>query len=481
MGSYRFRSVDKGLIEGSLNRSVLRLSWSLIAGALLQDLFSIVDLYFVGQLGSIPLAALAMAGTVTSVLVMVIMGITIGATALVAQFTGSSDMDKADMVLGQTIILCLLASAGMVAVGLWGTEPLLRLFGATGDVMTQAAEYIRIVFCWAGTIFVFFGVSQALRGAGDTKTPLYVLVGANIINIALDPVLIMGYLGAPAMGVAGSAAATVISRAVGMVVLLGYLFLPRSILHLRLRNFVPHMTIIGRITRMGFFASMEVLMREVSFLLLMRLVSSFGPAVLAAYGIGSRLRMVVMMPGFGFGNASSVLLGQHLGAGKTDRGVAAVWRALSFYQVLVIPVAFIYILAAFRIVGVFADDPAVIEHAVTFLRYLSATLPFLAVCIIMARAITGSGDTRAPFIMSGIGMLGIRIPAAYIFAHFWGPVGIWLGINVSDILYALMLALYFKSRRWEKVFLRHREVMNGLQIDSGDMVDMASPSVEKHQ
>ena len=481
MVSPRIRGVDRGLIEGNLSRSVLRLSWPLIAGALLQDLFSIVDLYFVGKLGSIPLAALAMAGTVTSVLVMVIMGITIGTTALVSQFTGKQEMESADLVLGQSIILCLAASGLMVLVGFWGTEPLLTLFGATGEVLTEAADYIRINFVWAISIFVFFGISQALRGAGDAKTPLYVLVGANIINIALDPVLIMGYLGFPAMGVAGSAAATVISRGVGVAVLLGYLLLPRSVLHLHLRSFIPHVGIIGRITRIGFFASLEVLMRQISFLLLMRLVASFGPAVLAAYGIGTRLRMITMMPGFGFGNASAVLLGQHLGAGKTDRGAAAVWRALTFYQIIIIPVGIIYIAAAYPIVGMFATDPDVAAHAVTFVRYLSATLPFLAVCIIMARAITGSGDTRAPFIMSGIGMLGVRIPTAYLFAHFWGPVGIWLGFNVSDVVYALMLALYFKSHRWEKVYHRHQHSLGSLQIDAGDMAEMASPSGEKQQ
>jgi len=194
-----------------------------------------------------------------------------------------------DIVLGQTLILGIIGSGVMLLVALFLVDPILKLFGATGDVFIYAGEYLKINFAFAISIFIFVGINFALRGSGDAKTPLYALIIANILNIILDPMLIMGYGPFPAMGVAGSAIATVLTRGIGVLFLLRHLLFGHSTLHLKLKYLKPLPPLMKRIVSIGSFASLQVFIREVSFLFLMRLVTSFGHVTLAAYGIGQGL------------------------------------------------------------------------------------------------------------------------------------------------------------------------------------------------
>jgi len=152
-----------------------------------------VDLFFVGKLGHIEVAALAIAGTVVAVLMMLVQGIAVGTMVFISHFTGEKNYDMADNILGQTFILSVIGAVIMLPVSFFLVEPLLRIFGASGDVLAYAADYLRINFIFSIFIFLFVGTNHALRGSGDARTPLYALVIANILNIILDPMFIMGY------------------------------------------------------------------------------------------------------------------------------------------------------------------------------------------------------------------------------------------------------------------------------------------------
>jgi putative MATE family efflux protein len=326
----RQRRIEKGLTDGRISSSVWKLAAPMMIGGTLQNLFSMVDLYFIGRLGHLQVAALSISGTIVAILMMIVMGIGVGTTALVAHFTGDKKPENADRVMGQTLLLGLIGSVIMLIIAVALVEPLLYLFGATGDVLIYAAEYLRIIFGWSITIFFFVGINQALRGSGDAKTPLKALIIANIINIILDPMLIMGYGPFPPMGVAGSAIATVFSRGVGFLFLLRHTIFGCSTLHFKLKHLRPDPILMKRIVNIGWFASMQVFIREISFLLLMRLVASFGAVTIAAYGIGSRLRMFIMVPGFGFASSAAVLVGQNLGAQQPERAAQSAWRTVLF-------------------------------------------------------------------------------------------------------------------------------------------------------
>ncbi|MCW1734464.1 MATE family efflux transporter [Anaerorudis cellulosivorans] len=462
MEEQRKRKVEEGLVEGKLSGSIWKLAAPMMIGGALQDLFSLVDLFFVGKLGHVEVAALAIAGTTMAILTMLVQGIGVGTMALISHFTGEKNYEMSDKALGQTFALGVMGSILMLIVSFFLVEPLLKLFGGTGNVLVYAADYLQINFAFSIVIFLFSGMTNALQGSGDAKTPLYALIVANILNIILDPLLIMGYGPFPSMGVAGSAVATVITRGFGVLYLFFHLLFGHSTLHFKWKYLKPLPSLMGRIVNIGFFASLQVFIREISFLFLMRLVTSFGDATLAAYGIGSRLRTFIMVPGFGFASAAAVLVGQNLGAGKPERAKKSAWRAVIYYELIAIPLAILFLIFAQPIVGIFNDHPEVITVGSSFLRYLAVTFPFLAFSLVFSQALNGAGDTKTATLINAIGQLVFRIPFAYLCALTLGLgyQGIWLGINASDIVQGLGMIVVFNSGHWQKVFIEHKKKLS---------------------
>ena len=454
------KSINK-ITHGRLERSFWSLAIPMMAGALMQNLFSLVDLFFVGRLGHVAVAALSIAGVILGVIMMAAIGIATGTTALIAHFTGKKDYSGADRVLFQTVIICTVSSLVMILVGIFGVVGLLHIFGTSEEIIPAASSYLRISFIFSIFIFLFIGFNQALRGSGDAITPLKVLVLVNIVNIILDPLFIFGLGFFPKLGVAGSALATVISRALGVTIILGYFIWGKSTLHFHRGMFKINLPIIDRIVKIGFFASFEVLLRQLSLLLLLRLVNSFGVAALAAYGIAIRLRMTVMMLGFGMGIACAVIIGQNMGAGYVPRARRAGWQGLKYYEFIVIPIAGLFFIFSPHIVGIFNNNPDVIKIGSSLLRFIAVTLPFLAMVLTLGRGIAGAGDTIASAIMTAVAQLGLRIPVAYFAALVlnWGTNGIWLGINASDIFQGLAMVWYFKRGFWQKRYYKHRAIL----------------------
>jgi putative MATE family efflux protein len=429
-----------------------------MASGLLQDLFSLVDLFWVGRLGHVAVAALTVCGSMLSIVMMLTMGIGTGTTALVAHFIGNKEYARADNVVFQTMILGVVAAVPMAFLGLFGASSIIRLFGVSPEVAEAALGYLRLNLIGSALMFLSVGLNQAFNGAGDAVTPLRMLAVANVINIVLDPLLIFGIGPFPVMGIMGSAAATVFSRAVVTVLLFLHLLFGHSPLHLRREACKLNLHVMGRIVSIGGYASLQVFLRQISFLLLIRLVASFGDAVLAGYGVANRLRFAVMVPGSGLATAGAVMVGQNMGAGKPDRAMQSGWETVKRFEMLAVPVAALYMVLAPVLVALFVDNPQVIRTGAEYLRFLAATFPFLAFSIVLGRAVSGAGDTVAPAVMTGLGQLLVRVPMAYLLARTFamGATGIWLAVNVSDVFQAVLFIFYFRSGMWQRRYYRNR-------------------------
>jgi putative MATE family efflux protein len=349
----------------------------------------------------------------------------------------------------------------MALIGLFGTTQLLNIFGASPEIIPMASEYLKINFIYSIFIFLFISFGQALRGSGDAIIPLKVLILTNVLNIVLDPFFIFGIGFFPRMEVAGSAIATIISQAVGVFILLRHFLFGHSSLHFHKGVFNIKPKIMGRMVKIGFFASFEVLLRQLSLLLLLRLIASFGASALASFGIAIRLRMSIMMLGLGMGAACSVLIGHNMGAGLPERASRSGKETLKYYEFIVFPVAVLFFIFSPHIIGIFNSHPDVVIIGSSLLRFIAVTLPFLAVALILGRGITGAGDTIAPAVMTGVAQLGLRIPVAYVLALILnlGTNGIWIGINVSDICQGLAMMWYFKRGYWQKRYHKHRAIL----------------------
>jgi putative MATE family efflux protein len=371
-------------------------------------------------------------------------------------------------------VLTLLVAA--LGIPLSGT--VLRAMGADEAVIEVGTPYLQILTGGAFAMFLSVVFSSLLRGAGDAVTPLWIIGLANVVNIVLDPIFIFrgsipsgvlarlgdtflaglgNYEFGLGLGVAGSAWATFIARclAAGMMAWLFFVS-GHEHFHLRLRDLKPHLRTIGHMFKIGIFGSGRMLMINLSALALMRIVAHFGTAAVAAYTIGLRLRGAVMMLGFGFGNAAATLVGQNIGAGREDRAARGTWITTGIYVLFTLVISLAFAGLARPLVRLFNADAQVLTHGVLLMRWLSLSLPFMALSMVLGRAMTGAGDTLWPMLVTAVTMLVLRIPMSWGLAEAMGSVtGVWIGLSLSNVVQGGMFVGVFQWGRWKLIGRRH--------------------------
>jgi len=444
-------NASRDLTEGSITKNIWYLALPMMVGNVLQDLFNIVDMIFVGKLGPAAIAAVSMSGILLMLVMTVAIGISTGTVALVARHFGAKQQEQAENVAIQAVFVGILSSVVLGVLGYLLAAPVLRLLGAGKDVVPLGTSYIQITSVGAITIFLGISLNSALRGAGDAVTPMKILVLSTVLNIGLDPLLIFGIWKFPRLGVAGSALATVISRGVGLLLLLRVFLSGHSLLHLKWHLIRVDIEVIKQMIKIGVFGSLQMLIRNISALILIRIVAIYGTSAVAAYGIGMRLRMMVMMPGMGLANAAATLVGQNLGAKQPKRAGKSAWLTTGFYEVFMVSVGVLFIIFAKDLIRIFNTDPQVIQLGTTYLRFLAPTFVFMALSIVLGRAMNGAGDTFSPMNITAVSFLGFRLPLAYVFAQVLklATTGIWAGIAVSNVVQGSAMAWWFKKGKWK--------------------------------
>lgn len=354
-----------GLLTGPVAPAVLRLAWPMLASAALQNLQSVIDLFWVGRLGPAVVAAVAMSGTILMLLYPMLMGLATGTTALVARATGARRPADAAQAIGQSFLLAL-ALGGLAGWVGWHTaEPLLRRLGAAPEVIAPGGAYLRLSMLGSVAVFLLFTANAALQGAGDTLTPMRVMMLSNLINLALDPLLIFGPGPLPALGVRGAALATVLAESVAALVVLARLLGGRHALHVRAGHLRPDRALLARLLRIGIPGSGQMLSRSLMNAVMMAIVAGCGTTAVAAFGTGFRLHMIVLMPAFALGNAAATLTGQNLGAGQPARARRAAWVATGLDALVMLAATIVILPAAEPLIRLFNDDPAVIAAGAT--------------------------------------------------------------------------------------------------------------------
>jgi len=442
-------------------RVVLRLALPVVAAGMLQNMFNIVDMYFVGRLGPNAIAAVTASGTLLHLVWVLGMGITTGCTALVAQAVGAGWRERSHRVAGQSLLMALVLS---VLVGTLGPPLAARaLYAVSHDAHIAATGTPYLQVCMGFSVFTMLMLSfgAAIRGAGDTRTPLIAAAVATVINIVLDPILIFGRFGMPALGVAGSAVATVFAQAVAAL-WLGWLFFLRGHehFHLRLGHLVPRLAILWQMFRIGVFGSGQMLVRSISAIVLFRIVAQFGREAQAGFGVGIRLWMAVLIPGIGFGMAASTLVGQNLGAGNPRRAERAGWVTAGIFAVVSAVLTVIFFTLARQLVGFFIESPEnhpqVVAIGAQFLRWRSLTFVFLAFAAVLGQAMLGAGDTLRPMIITAVSVLGLALPLAWTLARaFSDPVGVWAALVISGVVQGLLMAGAFRWGKWKVTGQKH--------------------------
>ncbi|MFH1006652.1 MAG: MATE family efflux transporter [Candidatus Latescibacterota bacterium] len=440
---------QRDLTEGSIVRNIWHLALPMMVGNVLQNAFSLVDMIFVGRLGPSAIAAVGMSGVVLGFLFVVIIGIYTGTVALVSRFIGARSPSEAENVAMQSLFLGGFCFAAVAGIGYPLAPYILQVLGAGEEVVRQGIPYLRISFLGSFAMIFSVVLGSVLRAAGDAITPLKIMVLSTVLNIVLDPLMIFGWGAFPALGVAGSALATVLSTSLGTALLLWIFLRGRGVVRLRMAHAHVDFPLMGRIIHIGIFASIQAILRNVSGVILTRLVTVYGTYAVAAYMISMRLQMMVMMPAFGLAGAVATLVGQNLGAGKPDRAARTAWitAAVGFAIMTVFGIA--YILFSRSIFGVFTDDPGVVHIGTQILQISAGFFGFIGIAIILSRALAGAGDTLSPMVITAIGLLVIRLALALLFSWKLGLVGIWLGMTAGITIHGVMVAAWFHTGRWK--------------------------------
>ena len=439
--------------SGSIRRAVLLLAIPMMLEMMMESIFAITDIFFVSRLGADAVATVGLTEAVITLLYAIAVGLSMAVTAMVSRRIGERDHEGANVVAGQTIWIGLFVSVVVGMIGIAYGEDILRLMGASTVVIEQGGGYTSIMLGGSITIIYLFLLNAIFRGAGNAAIAMRSLWLANGINIILDPCLIYGIGPFPELGLTGAAIATNIGRGIGVLYQLYYLCNGSA----RVKLHFVHLRIVTKtlfgLLRLSVGGVGQFLIATASWVVLMKIVSPFGSAAIAGYTIAIRVIDLTFLPAWGMSNAASTLVGQNLGAGKPDRAEQSVWKTAKYSTSFLVCVAIPFIIFAEQIVGIFSNDPVVIEYGTDCLRYISYGYGFFAMSMVLTQSFNGAGDTFTPTVINFFCFWMTQIPLAYSLAMTFdlGPQGVFISITVAESLVAIIAYSVFRIGRWKTV------------------------------
>jgi len=380
-----------------------------LLSSLFQRLVAIVDIFLTGGLGASAIAATGLGQLQVFVIMTIFWGLATGSTVVIAYLTGAGRHEEARRAAVTAVLFCLVLTALVSVLGVFGGGELARLMGASPEVQLLAHEYIRLVFI--GLIFTT-GVnilSAIMHGCGNTRTPMEGIILVNILHVVLAWPLIYGKFGLPALGVKGAAIAINLSELAGCSYLLVQAF--------RLKYLCiswPDRNLFGRIWQVGWPVALERIAQQSGQLVYSSVIIAYGTTAYAAHQIGLSIESLSFMPGAGMGIAAATLMGQSLGARKYQRAHLSHVEALRLALVVMGIMALIFLLIPQYLVMIFTHDPEVIRQGAVFLRIVAFAQIPLAISFVYAGSLRGAGDTFYVFIVTLLTMWGVRVLLAWI-------------------------------------------------------------------
>ena len=439
--------------EGNITRAIVLLAVPMVLEMCMESLFGVVDVFWVSRLGADAVATVGLTETALTLVFVIALGLSMGATALVARRMGEKDEQAAGLVAVQAILIGLVVSITTAVFGYFFAPNLLHIMGGSESVIRTGSGYTRMILSGSATIFLLFLINAVFRGAGDAAIAMRVLWIANFVNICLNPCLIFGLGPFPRLGVTGSAVGTTIGRGVGVLLQLYVLTSGKGRLAVHAAQLRADFVLMWRLIRLSANAMFQYLVQMASWIGMVRIIASFGSDATAAYTVAFKVIIFAILPSWGMSNAAATLVGQNLGAGKPSRAESSVWRT-SLYNMLFLGfIGLVFIAFAPQIIGVFTSDPAVAKLAVNALRIFSCGNISYSYGMVITAAFNGAGDTATPTALNLVCFWLCQIPLAWALAFHTGlgVNGVYLAVLISDSLLAALGILLFRRGKWKQV------------------------------
>jgi len=458
--SFRFWKQLKEALQGSeadytqipLRKAIFLLSIPMILELVLESVFAIVDIYFVGKLGSSAIATVGITETFLFLLYSVAMGLATAVTALVARRVGEKDAEHAASTAVQSIFLALLVSLPIGVLGIVFAPELLLFMGADAWTLSQGVAYTQWMLGGNLVIFLLFLLNAVFRGAGDAALAMRVLWLSNGLNLVLDPLLIFGWGPIPALGISGAAIATNLGRGIGVSYQIYNLWKGSNHLHILKKHLKLETEILKNLLKTSTGGIGQMIVAMCSWIFIVRILAEFGGEVVAGATIALRVMMFTMMPAWGMSNAAATLVGQNLGAGEPDRAERSVWIVGFWNMGFLVYVSFAYFLFHDSLIALFSSNPKVIQVGGTWLRIVSYSYFIYAWWMVATQAFNGSGDTMTPTKINIVFFWLFQIPLAFALGKTlgFGYEGVFWAIMISESLVALFTLWLFRRGKWKE-------------------------------
>ncbi len=445
------RGSHKDYTTGPIGRSVILLAIPMVLEMCMESIFAVVDIKWVSYLGPDAMATVGLTESMLTIIYALAIGLSIGATAMVARRIGEHDPDGAARAAMQSVFLGLLVAVILALIGAPLSSKLLAAMGAAPSVIEHGVWFTRIMLACNMSVVMLFMINAIFRGAGDAAIAMRVLWLANALNIVLGPCFIFGLGPFPKLGIAGAAVATNIGRGTGALYAFIRLVRAGGRFEIKRRHVRIEPAVMGRLIRLSAVGTFQVFIAMASWIGQVRIISTFGTDALAGYIVGVRVILFALLPSWGMSNAAATMVGQALGAGKPDRAERSVWLAGLYNMCVLGCVGLIFVVFAPQIIRLFSSDPALMPYGVDCLRIVACGFLFYAYGMVLTQSFNGAGDTWTPTIINLFVFWLWELPLAYVLAitfHF-GPRGVFLAITIAFSSLAVVSAIVFKRGKWK--------------------------------
>ena len=431
----------------------MRLSLPIMTSNLLQTLYNMADAYFLGKLGKEAISAPSITMNISNFIIVFGAAFSIAGTTMLSQAYGANreNRQRLDFLASQIFLMNVVMSLIVTLAGVLLTRPLLYLLQVpSGLTYDYTLQYMTITFLTMPFLFGDFILRGILQGIGNSLTPLFVQSFAVLLNVILDPLLIFGWGPIPAMSVSGAAWATLIARALSCTVSMVILFKGVKGITVKPRLLKPERGTLTIMTRIGLPSSIGQSVSSLGFAVIQGVVNSFGPAVIAAFGVGNRIQSLFNMPAQGISQGTAVLVGKYLGSRNGEDATKVARSGLLISGIFISSGMALVLIFGEHVIRFFVDDPDVIFHGVRMFRYTSVGVVCFALYTVVLGAFQGGGMTRPVMLMNIVRLWGIRVPLCYLLpiAFGMGEQGIWLAMLLSNLLVTLWSFHLFAKGSW---------------------------------
>lgn len=442
--------------KGSIKKGVVLLAIPMVLEMMMESVFALVDLYFVGHLenSSYAIQTVGLTESVLTIIYSLAIGISMAATAVVARRIGEKNPEAAAKAGMQSIIIAFAINTLISIFGFIYAKEILIIMGASAEAAAYGVNFTRIMMASSISIMLLFLINGIFRGAGNAAIAMRSLWLANGCNIILCPILINGLGPIPAFGLIGAAMATSIGRSIGVLYQFYHLFGGSGMLKVRLLHFIPDFEQITAIVKIAAPGVLQFVIASCSWIFLAQLVATTGNDTgSAGYQTALRIMMFFILPAWGLSNAAATLVGQNLGAQQVERAVKSVYTTAKYNVIFMGTIMVFCLLFGNPIISIFTDNEAVQKVAVSALQIMSLGYIFYGIGMVLINTFNGAGDTWTPTKVNFVGFWLFQIPLAYLLAKYlkMGPTGVFMAVPIAETAITLASIVLYRRGKWKTI------------------------------